>query len=200
MTFELFLFCMHKKIFKNKIRIMVFLILFVGIFLSSKNILGDVFINYISELFPNSFTGRRMVQFGQFLKSEGNDLNGATYRFKLYWISINTFFQNLFIGISYLTHFIKEKELFHLGVKHLGLHSSIFDGLARMGCFFMIYIIYYVKLLKYLKNKTNSNAVIIVGIILFMIKVLNIGDVFIFNCITYFSVPLLCKVKQRVVI
>lgn len=194
-AFELFLLIYWSKGSSSRSRItaiMCFLLAVAVLYLLREPI-GDFFIEHISPLFSGSFVQRRMAEFGQFIKGEAGDTNGAATRMELYGISIKTFFNSPIIGISYRTKFMAALEADLYGVRYLGIHSTIFDGFARIGFSFVLYIIYYWKAISCIKRNVGMNIVMIVGAVFFLIKMLNVADAFGLTYVAYFAIPMLCK-------
>lgn len=194
-TFELILLFYWSKnvaIRHRIVAVMIFMVV-VTLFFVLREPIGDFFIEHISPLFSGSFVQRRMAEFGEFIKGNASNTNGASARVELYGISINTFFKNPLIGISYRTKFIVDLEANLNGVRNLGIHSTIFDGFARIGLSFIIFIVYYWKAIRCIKKKVGTNIVMIVGTVFFLIKTLNVADAFGLTYVAYFAIPILCK-------
>lgn len=192
-VFELFLlFYWAKNADSSNTAIVVFVfIVFSFLILLLREPIGDFFINRISPMFSGSFAERRMREFGEFIKGEAGKSNGASTRMSRYEQSIKTFFRSPLIGISYRSKFISYKEM-----SYIGRHSSIFDGFARFGFSFILYIVYYFRAIRYLKDRIRRSMapiIGIVGIVFFAVKTLNVADAFGLGYIVYFAIPMLCK-------
>lgn len=174
-------------------------LLFLGIVLLMilfKNLLGQFFINVVSPLFEGSFTERRMREFGELLIGNYDDQNGAVSRFELYGMSLGTFFENPFIGVSYKTLFSSSLEINHEGERLLGMHSSLLDGLARMGLLYIPYITFFIKALSRI-NKEVSKSYWVIAAVFFVLKLINIADAFVLSFAAYFAIPLLLDHQSR---
>ena len=193
--FELFLLIYWSRESSSRSRIIAVLcfIIIMSLIYLLRDPIGDVFIEYISPLFSGTFVQRRMIEFGEFIKGEAGDANGAAGRMELYGISIKTFLDSPIIGISYLTELTSTLEANYQGVRYLGLHSSIFDGFARIGFSFVIYVVYFWKVFGRIKKDVGSNSAMIIGTIFFLIKILNRGDAFGLSYVAYFAIPMLYK-------
>ncbi len=198
-VFELLLLLLfrNKKISRSKRIATICFICAIVMLYVLRNPIGDLFVNRISPLFSEPFVKRRMAEFGQFLKGEAGITNGAASRIEYYGYSIRTFINSPIIGISYLTKFMSDLEADLNGIRYLSLHSTIFDGFARIGFLFVLYVIYYWKALCYIAKKLRTNYIMIVGTILFMIKVLNVGDAFGMSYIVFFAIPMICKSFEK---
>lgn len=198
-VFELFLLIYWSRESSSRSRIIAVLcfILIIVIIYFLRDLIGDIFIEYISPLFSGTFVQRRMIEFGEFIKGEAGDANGAIGRMELYSISIKTFLDSPIIGISYLTEFTSTLEANYQGVRYLGLHSSIFDGFARIGFSFVIYVVYFWKVFCCIKKYVGRNSVMIIGTIFFLIKILNLGDAFALSYVAYFAIPMLYKLMKN---
>lgn len=194
-VFELFLlfYWRNEGPQQRKVGLVLLFVLAIGAFYLLREPIGNLFIDDISQMFSGTFVQRRMVEFGQFIKGEMEGTNGAATRMELYGISINTFFKSPIIGISYKTKFMAALEENLNGVRNLGIHSTIFDGFARIGISYIIYVIYYWKSINYIKKQTGIEAIAIVGVVFFLIKILNVADAFGVAYIAYFAIPMLCK-------
>lgn len=142
----------------------------------------------IAPLFSGSFVKNRIMQIGDYLLGYKAQDNGAVMRFKLYSISLKTFFEHPIFGISYKTLYNSALERPAYYVGYVGQHSSILDGFARFGIFYFIYIAYLVCVFKYLRERT-SNAFTIAFFCLIIIKLINLGDAFGLCYFTYFFIP-----------
>lgn len=194
-AFELFLLFYWSKVSSSRsktLAIMCFLFA-VALFYFLRDPIGDLFIEHISPLFSGTFVQRRMAEFGQFIKGEAGVTNGAATRMELYSISIKTFFSSPIIGISYLTKFMAALEADLNGVRYLGIHSTIFDGFARIGFSFVFYIMYYWKAIGCIKRNVGINFIMIVGTVFFIMKMLNVADSFGLTYVVFFAIPMLCK-------
>ena len=142
----------------------------------------------VAPLFGGSFVARRIKQIGDYLLGYKAADNGAVMRFKLYGISIKTFLEHPIFGISYKTVYNSalERPAYYIG--YVGQHSSILDGFARFGIFYLIYVAYLVCTFRYLKERT-SNAFTIVFFCFMVIKLINLGDAFGMCYFTYFFIP-----------
>lgn len=198
-AFELFLLYYWKKEItsSNKTTAILCFLFFAVLLFFLREPIGNLFINHVSPLFSGSFAERRMREFGEFIKGESKDKNGAAYRMSLYIISIKTFLQHPLVGISYRTRFMENLEANYLGTRYVGIHSTIFDGFARIGISFVLYIIYYWKAIKYLKNNTGRSSIAIIGTTFFMIKLVNVANAFVLGYIVYFAIPLLFEPEQE---
>lgn len=194
-VFELFLLIYWGKELSSRRRILsIICFLYVmSLLYFLKSPIGDLFIEHISSFFSGSFAQKRMTEFGQFLKGEAGDTNGAVTRMELYGISIKTFLNSPIIGSGYLTKFTATLEADLYGVRYVGKHSTIFDGFARMGFSFILYIIYYWKAIRCIKKNVGMKITTIVGVVFFLIKVLNVADAFCLTYVAYFAIPMLCK-------
>lgn len=175
--------------------ILFFLLLFV--LLLSKSAIGNFFINTVSPFFDGTFVERRMRELGEFILGNASDNNGAVSRIELYEISIKTFFKNPIFGISYLTKFDSALEITYGGVRNIGMHSDIFDGFARVGIFYVLYIIYYYNAVKHIKNH-GSNLYIIIAIAFFALKTINISSAFGLSYVVYFAIPILLSGREGI--
>jgi hypothetical protein len=202
--FELFLLIIWSKKSSSRSKataVISFLCLAVALFLL-RGFIGDVFINHISHLFNGTFVERRMIEFGQFIKGESKDLNGVIARIKLYGMSIKSFLDSPLIGTSYYTRFISDLEAgnystHYIGLHYVGLHSTIFDGFARIGVSFVLYIVYYWKAINRIKYCVGENTIMIVGVMFFLAKLINLADAFALGYIVYFVIPFLCESSRR---
>lgn len=194
-VFELFLLFYWRKELPARSRIAAVLFFIIGIvlFYLLRDHIGNLFVEHISPLFSGTFTERRMAEFGQFIKGEAEDTNGAATRMELYGISIRTFLESPIWGISYRTKFMADLEANFSGIRYIGIHSNIFDGFARIGFSFIIYIIYYWKAIRYIQKNVNMNSVMIVGVVFFLMKTLNVADAFGLAYVVYFAIPMLCE-------
>lgn len=163
------------------------LILFILCFLL-RDTIAYIMSECIAPIFSGSFIEHRIRQVGELLQGVADEHNGAVVRFNLYRASMLTFLQSPLIGISYLTKFNTILE-----ANYMGLHSTILDGLARMGCLFFLYLIYFGRSIAYLKRKTENNCTVIVGVILFLIRLINTGNGFGLSYIALFCVPMLLE-------
>lgn len=143
---------------------------------------------YVAPLFTGSFVKNRIMQIGDYLLGYKAQDNGAVMRIKLYSISVKTFFEHPIFGISYKTLYNSalERPAYYIG--YVGQHSSILDGFARFGIFYLIYVSYLVCAYKYLRERT-SKAFSVAFFCLMVIKLINLGDAFGLCYFTYFFIP-----------
>lgn len=164
---------------------------FVIVFLL-RDVIANIIIVHVAPLFSGLFIEHRIRQIGELLSGHADEYNGAIVRFNLYWESFKTFLNSPLIGISYLTKFNAVLE-----TNYIGQHSTVCDGLARVGAIFFLYLIYFKKVVVYLKRKTECDYVIIVGIIFFFIKLINAGNVFGLSYAAFLCVPMLSEQLTR---
>lgn len=176
---------------KKTVKLLALIVSIVLLFLL-KRMIGELFVNVISPLFKGSFTERRMKELGELLMGEATKNNGALGRFELYQISFKTFINHPFIGVSYKTLFSAALEENFNGVRYLGLHSSILDGFARMGIFYVLYVIFYFRSIIDIKKYTG-NIYWVIGITFFVLKTINIANVFGLSFVCFFAIPLLLE-------
>lgn len=180
--------------YKSICLVLLSLPIFFVMFFCLRAAIAEMIVVHIAPLFSGLFIEHRIKQIGELFAGCADEYNGAVVRFNLYWESFRTFLDFPLIGISYLTKFN-----YILEADYIGQHSTVFDGLARMGSLFFLYLIYFKKAIMYLKRKTGSNHVVAVGVVFFLIKSINLGNAFGLSYAAFFCVPFLADrfVKQN---
>ena len=153
-----------------------------------RDAITNMIIMHVAPLFSGLFIEHRIIQIGELLSGRADEYNGAIVRFNLYWESFKTFLNSPLIGISYLTKFNAFLE-----TNYIGQHSTVCDGLARVGTIFFLYLLYFKKTFVYLKVKTKCNYVVVIGVIFLFIKLLNPGNSFGLSYTAFLCVPMLSE-------